>query len=72
MGCYETIDQQTAEPPEPVEPVEPSEPPEPAESLIIGKKINMFFLYLDVQLQEAQVHTVSICEYANMFTLCDG
>ena len=41
MGCYETIDQQTAEPPEPVEPVEPSEPPEPAESLIIGKKIVM-------------------------------
>ena len=39
MGCYETIDQQTAEPPEPVEPVEPSEPPEPAESLIFGKKI---------------------------------
>ena len=41
MGCYETIDQQTAEPPEPVEPVEPSEPPEPAESLIFGKKIVM-------------------------------
>ena len=41
MGCYETIDQQTAEPPEPVEPVEPSEPPEPAESLICGKKIVM-------------------------------
>ena len=39
MGCYETVDQQTAEPPEPVEPVEPSEPPEPAESLIFGKKI---------------------------------
>ena len=38
MGCYETIDQHTAEPPEPVEPVEPSEPPEPAESLIFGKK----------------------------------
>ena len=41
MGCQETIDQQTAEPPEPVEPVEPSEPPEPAESLIFGKKIVM-------------------------------
>ena len=41
MGCYETVDQQTAEPPEPVEPVEPSEPPEPAESLIFGKKIVM-------------------------------
>ena len=41
MGCYETIDQQTAEPPEPMEPVEPSEPPEPAESLIFGKKIVM-------------------------------
>ena len=41
MGCYETIDQQTAEPPEPVEPVEPSEPPEPAESLIFGKKTVM-------------------------------
>ena len=41
MGHYETIDQQTAEPPEPVEPVEPSEPPEPAESLIFGKKIVM-------------------------------
>ena len=41
MGCYETIDQQTAEPPEPVEPVEPSEPPEPAESFIFGKKIVM-------------------------------
>ena len=41
MGCYETIDQQTAEPPEPVEPVELSEPPEPAESLIFGKKIVM-------------------------------
>ena len=41
MGCYETFDQQTAEPPEPVEPVEPSEPPEPAESLIFGKKIVM-------------------------------
>ena len=41
MGCYETIDQHTAEPPEPVEPVEPSEPPEPAESLIFGKKIVM-------------------------------
>ena len=41
MGCYETIDQQTAEPPEPVEPVEPPEPPEPAESLIFGKKIVM-------------------------------
>ena len=41
MGCYETIDQQTAEPSEPVEPVEPSEPPEPAESLIFGKKIVM-------------------------------
>ena len=39
MGCYETIDQHTAEPPEPVEPVEPSEPPEPAESLIFGKKL---------------------------------
>ena len=39
MGCYETFDQQTAEPPEPVEPVEPSEPPEPAESLIFGKKL---------------------------------
>ena len=38
MGCKETIDQQTAEPPEPVEPAEPSEPPEPAESLIFGKK----------------------------------
>ena len=41
MGCYETIDQQTAEPSEPVEPVEPPEPPEPAESLIFGKKIVM-------------------------------
>ena len=41
MGCYETIDQHTAEPSEPVEPVEPSEPPEPAESLIFGKKIVM-------------------------------
>ena len=41
MGCYETIDQHTAEPPEPVEPVEPSEPPEPAESFIFGKKIVM-------------------------------
>ena len=41
MGCYETIDQQTAEPSEAVEPVEPSEPPEPAESLIFGKKIVM-------------------------------
>ena len=41
MGCYETIDQQTAETPEPVEPVEPSEPPEPAESFIFGKKIVM-------------------------------
>ena len=41
MGCYETIDQQTAEPSEPVEPVEPSEPPKPAESLIFGKKIVM-------------------------------
>ena len=41
MGCYETIDQQTAEPPEPVEPVEPSEPPLPTESLIFGKKIVM-------------------------------
>ena len=40
MGCYETFDQQTAEPPEPVEPVEPSEPPEPAESLIFGKNCN--------------------------------
>ena len=41
MGCYETIDQQTAETPEPVEPVEPSEPREPAESFIFGKKIVM-------------------------------
>ena len=41
MGCYENIDQQTAETPEPVEPVEPSEPPEPAESFIFGKKIVM-------------------------------
>ena len=41
MGCKETIDQQTAEPPEPVEPAEPSEPPEPAESLIFGKKTVM-------------------------------
>ena len=41
MGCYETIDQQTAEPSELVEPVEPPEPPEPAESLIFGKKIVM-------------------------------
>ena len=32
----------------------------------------MFFLYLDVQLQEAQVPQVSIREYANIFTLCDG
>ena len=39
MGCYETIDQQTAETPEPVEPVEPSEPPEPAESFILEKKL---------------------------------
>ena len=31
-----------------------------------------FFLYLDVQLQEAQVPHVSIREYANIFTLCDG
>ena len=38
MGCYETIDQQTVEPPELVEPVEPPEPPEPAEPLIFGKK----------------------------------
>ena len=41
MGCYETIDQQTAEPSESAEPVEPPEPPEPAESLIFGKKIVM-------------------------------
>ena len=40
MGCYETIDQQIAEPPEPVEPVEPSEPLEPAEPLIFEKNCN--------------------------------
>lgn len=40
------------------------------------KKITMvfFFIYLDVQPQEAQAHTESFCEigeYANMFKVCN-
>ena len=38
MGCYETVDQQTAEPPEPEELVEPPDSAEPAESLVFVKK----------------------------------
>ena len=41
MGCYETADQQTAEPPEPVELVEPPEPAEPGESLVFVEKTVM-------------------------------
>ena len=72
---------------EPLGPPEPAEPAEPAEPCYLSTVRNfvfgyrednfkdkyVFFVnYVDIQSQETQAHTVSLREYANMFTLQNG